>query len=799
MGLLDVQIIEHALHSSSVSKGIERTMEHMINELDIDSMYIIRYEEDIFEPELMFDWESDERKRGIDFHNYIRQMEEWYHFEQDIFVARATTVLSSEEKQFYAECGYEAVVEFKMTNHGRVIGYIVLGWNRIRDLSEDEVNGAHVLMKLMNEVLIKQFYESVMGENDGHLFKLSNSLTKTLLYMLDEDYRIQYCDPYAREQYPNICPGDYCYQAIKGENAPCKDCLLKELEEQEISESNMYLPYLEDTFWVSAAKANLRDNQKGYVLTLQKQSGLEATKKREMIGRKFVFALSQLYKDAIAVEIRRDCFYNLFKEDVENKYSYSMDFVLKWLSKIHLDDKQNFLECFDVNFLQNDYANGITKKEIDFRYRTHEGSYHYMNGQILFEQNTNKDVIVYILFQDVEQVRSIRIEEQKQLMDSLMAAHSAAELKGQVLANISHEIRTPMGGIISMSGVAKQVYKDENRLLECLSNIDDYAAHMMRVMDSLIETVKVDDNAIVIAKHPFRLESFLNNVDIAVRQMIEKKNVQFHVDCYCQYRQLLGDAIRLQQALNYLIHNAISYVPVSGEIRLTARQVAVAGKTVYIRFFLDDTGTGVTDKMKESLFGFSPDNSSGIVEEQHFNLSLASKIIQLMGGQIGMEVNSSGTHLNFTLPFELPGTEHKTVKRKSTLEAGNFEGKSILLAEDSEMVQDAIRAVLEVVGFHVDCVENGRKAVIRFVSQPAYTYDAVLMDVHMPFMDGREATKCIRISGKEDGETIPIIGLMTNTYEEDVEESLQSGMQAHLAKPVDVDTLYKVLKKVIPS
>ncbi len=115
------------------------------------------------------------------------------------------------------------------------------------------------------------------------------------------------------------------------------------------------------------------------------------------------------------------------------------------------------------------------------------------------------------------------------------------------------------------------------------------------------------------------------------------------------------------------------------------------------------------------------------------------------------------------------------------------------------MAQDAIRAVLEVVGFKVDAAENGRKAVIQFISNPAFTYDAVLMDVHMPFMDGREATRCIRISGKEDGDTIPIIGLMTNTYDEDVEESLQAGMQAHLAKPVDVDTLYKVLKKVIPD
>lgn len=516
--------------------------------------------------------------------------------------------------------------------------------------------------------------------------------------------------------------------------------------------------------------------------------------------KKFVFAMQMLYKDMIAVEIRRDTFYNLFMVDVDNKYSYSLDFVLKWLSKVHLDDKQKFLECFDINFLQNAYMNGETKKEIDFRYRTHEGSYHCMNGKILFEQNTNKEVTAYILFQDVEQVRSSQIEEYRQLRDSLMAARSSAELKGQVLANISHEIRTPMSGIISMSSVARQVYKNEDRLLECLNNIDDYADHMMQVMDSLLETVKVDNNAITIARQPFRLENFLNRIDIAVREKIEKKNVQFTVQSYCQYKQLLGDEIRLQQAVCYLINNAISYTPISGQICLTVKQMAVDNKTVYIRFIIEDTGNGLTEKMKESIFGFTKDTENSVVEEQHFDLSLASRVIQLMGGQIGMDVNAKGTKIYFTLPFELQEeVQNKPVKKKMTPAAGNFTGKRILLAEDSEMGQDAIRAVLEVVGFTVDTVENGKKAVIQFVSQPAFTYDAVLMDVHMPFMDGREATRCIRISGKEDGEEIPIIGLMANTYDEDVEESLKAGMQAHLAKPVDVDTLYKVLRKVIPD
>jgi CheY-like chemotaxis protein len=351
-----------------------------------------------------------------------------------------------------------------------------------------------------------------------------------------------------------------------------------------------------------------------------------------------------------------------------------------------------------------------------------------------------------------------------------------------------------------MSSVARQVYQNEERLLECLSNIDNYAEHMMQVMDSLLETVKVDNDAIVIAKQPFRLKNFLNKIDISVRERIEKKNVNFKIECNCQYDQLLGDAIRLQQALTALINNAIVYTPISGEIKLTATQVAADNNKIFIRFMLDDTGNSLSDVMKESIFGISDDNEKQSIDAGHFELSLASKIIQLMGGSIGVNVDASGTHLQFNLPFDLSEEGAKPVRKKKMQPpaAGDFTGKRILLAEDSEMSKDAIKAVLEVVGFTVDTVENGRKAVIQFVSQPAFTYDAVLMDVHMPFMDGREATKCIRISGKEDGEVIPIIGLMSDTTDKDAVESKQAGMQAHLGKPVDVEKLYKVMHKLIP-
>lgn len=799
MGLLDVNAIEDMIYSSSISKGIERTMEHMINELDIESMYIVHYVKDVVPVEIDYEWEQSGAKKHFSLEEYVNNIEKWYHFEErDMFVARATTVLSQEERKAYRKYGYEACVEYQVRNHGNVVGYIIIGWDYIKEISEEEENAIHVILKLLNQLLIKQFYKEVVGENEWKLFRLSYSMMKTLVYTIDRNYEIRYINTYAREQYPNITPGKCCYKLLQGRDTPCRDCFLNKLEKQDVVNELKFIPYMENFFQVHAAKVELEENRPGYVLSLQQQEQSNLAAEQRLSGKKFIFALKALYKDLIAVEIRKDKFQNLLDTEVNHVYSYSMDFVLKWMSKVHLDDRQKFIECFDVNFLQNDYMNGVTDKEIDFRYRTHEGSYHCMNGRILFEDTANKDVTVYILFQDVEQVKSARLDEQRQLKESLMAAKSAADLKGELLANISHEIRNPMSGIISMASVAKQVYKEEDKLLECLGNIDRYAERMTWIMDSLLEMVKVDNDKIVIASQPFQLDYFLNGIDVTMREAIEKKNIQFFVSSQSQFKRLLGDQIRLQQAIFAFIRNAVSRTPVSGEIRLSATQIAADAKTVYIRFRIDDTGDGLSEQMKESIFGFEHNVESGYIEGEHFELSLAAKIIKLMGGDIGAEPSERGTHLYFTLPFKLQEAEEKSVKKKMQVpEVGEFSGRRILLAEDSDMGRDAIRAVLEVVGFEVDEVDNGRKAVIRYVSQPAYTYDAILMDVHMPSMDGREATRCIRISGKEDGEEIPVIGLMANTYEADIEESLASGMQAHLGKPVDVDKLYKVLKKVI--
>ena len=800
MALLNADAIENLLHSSSISKGIERAMQHIENETGADRIDIVDYEEHRARLEIAYNLGSEEGCLESKLQTYVESVEDWLHFEKDDIycIQMGMQFHSEEEEAFYKELGYQTAVEFQLTNHGNIIGYILIGWQKKCRLSEEDLQQLHVLFKLMNDQLIKEFCSEELGEGDWRLFRLSNSMTKTLIYLVDENYRIQFINEYAKEQYPNIQVGDLSYKAFRGENAEDKDSFLNEVADGVYLERDIYFSRFEDTFHVVAATVNVLNEKKNYLISMQKREEKDKLDRRNAVDRKFIFLLRQIYKDLIGVEIRRDVCYNLLEDDMNQRFSYSMGFVLKWLGKVHSDDKQKFMECFGLDFLQSAYQEGVRKKELRFRYLTHSGNYEYMNGIILFDQNSQKDATAYIWFQNVEQERNIQIEEINQLRESLIAARSVADLRGDILLNLSHEIRTQMGGIINMTGVARQVYKEENKLLECLSNIDEYGSHMMQVMDSVLNALKTEPDNFKIVNQIFKMESLLNRIDIAVRENAEKGNIHFRTSSRIQFKELVGDDLRIYQVLRTLLNHFIKECPIGGEISLSANQVAVDGKIVYIRFVIEMKGYILQDELKESLFDVVSASDKTFMQDAYYEISIAANIARMLGGQIGMDSNEEKSRIYMTFPLEIKEKVKINLPKKE-IPITNFEGKRILFVEDDERAWDATKAILEVGGFQVDVEKNGEKAVIRFVSLPAYTYDAILMDVHMPVMDGREATRCIRISGKEDAETIPIIGLMANTYEEDIQASLDAGMQAHLAKPVEVNDLYQVLKRVILS
>ncbi len=518
MALLNADAIENLLHSSSISKGIERAMQHIENETGADRIDIVDYEEHRARLEIAYNLGSEEGCLESKLQTYVESVEDWLHFEKDDIycIQMGMQFHSEEEEAFYKELGYQTAVEFQLTNHGNIIGYILIGWQKKCRLSEEDLQQLHVLFKLMNDQLIKEFCSEELGEGDWRLFRLSNSMTKTLIYLVDENYRIQFINEYAKEQYPNIQVGDLSYKAFRGENAEDKDSFLNEVADGVYLERDIYFSRFEDTFHVVAATVNVLNEKKNYLISMQKREEKDKLDRRNAVDRKFIFLLRQIYKDLIGVEIRRDVCYNLLEDDMNQRFSYSMGFVLKWLGKVHSDDKQKFMECFGLDFLQSAYQEGVRKKELRFRYLTHSGNYEYMNGIILFDQNSQKDATAYIWFQNVEQERNIQIEEINQLRESLIAARSVADLRGDILLNLSHEIRTQMGGIINMTGVARQVYKEENKLLECLSNIDEYGSHMMQVMDSVLNALKTEPDNFKIVNQIFKMESLLNRIDIAV-------------------------------------------------------------------------------------------------------------------------------------------------------------------------------------------------------------------------------------------------------------------------------------------
>jgi signal transduction histidine kinase/CheY-like chemotaxis protein len=375
-----------------------------------------------------------------------------------------------------------------------------------------------------------------------------------------------------------------------------------------------------------------------------------------------------------------------------------------------------------------------------------------------------------------------------------------AKMKSDFLANMSHEIRTPMNAVIGMAEIALRENLTDN-VRDYLLQIQNSGRNLLNIINDILDFSKIEAGKMEIFPDRYEPLSEINDIANVLVTRIGDKELELFVIADSNIPHALeGDAMRIRQIIINLANNAIKFTQ-RGTVIINISCENISDDEVMLTYHVIDTGQGISEKDLEKLFvSFQQVDSkrNRSVEGTGLGLAISQRLCEAMGGSIGVNVDGEGTHLNFNLPFDIQEEDAKPVKKKlSRAKVGDFTGKRILVAEDSELSKDAISAVLEVVGFEVDAVENGRKAVIQFVSQPAFTYDAVIMDIHMPFMDGREAAKCIRISGKEDGETLPIIGLMTESTEKDVEESIKAGMQAQLSKPVDVDTLYRVLSRYI--
>lgn len=391
-------------------------------------------------------------------------------------------------------------------------------------------------------------------------------------------------------------------------------------------------------------------------------------------------------------------------------------------------------------------------------------------------------------------------EAGKQLKKALYMAQVANRSKSIFLANMSHDIRTPLNAIIGFSVLLKDNLNHPDKVEKYSQNIENSGIHLLHLVNDVLDMSQIETGKMELNPKNTRLSKIIEEVCLIIRQRADQKDLEFEICENYQDDCVKADSLRMQQILLNLLSNAVKYTNNGGRIRFTITQMPcdTKGETTY-RFEVADTGIGMEKEFLDVIYEmFSRERSGTVSKVQGTGLGMAitKSLVDLMNGTIKVE-STPGKGTTFTVDLSLEQVNDPTHKNAEGEEKNVLFGKHFLAAEDDEINGEILKELFKMVGAEVDIAENGKQAVELFVNSSKDGYDAIFMDIYMPVLDGYEATKLIRQSNHPDANTIPIIAMTANAFPEDVQATLAAGMNAHIAKPIDIHLINKAIAELV--
>lgn len=398
-------------------------------------------------------------------------------------------------------------------------------------------------------------------------------------------------------------------------------------------------------------------------------------------------------------------------------------------------------------------------------------------------------VIYYVL--DRRQARYIRslLDVQRQLKESNEAALRANRAKTVFLSHMSHDFRTPVNGILGMAERIRRKKDEPETVDDCLDKIKGAAGHLLELMDDVLDMSRLEVGEVRLTRSPFDLNEELRRVRSIAEESAKVKGIalEFRMDGAVHTR-LLGSPMHLRRILLNLVSNAVKYNRPGGRVDVSVREVGGDDRRVALRFVVRDTGIGMSEEfVQKSLFHpFTQEHDNARTEYQGTGLGMAivSDLVKFMGGAIGVESRQGeGTTFTVQLEFDLNPAAPPAATDAQPLT--DISGMRVLVAEDNDLNLEIARCMLQDAGVKTAEARNGREAVEKFAASEEGAFDAILMDVMMPVMDGMQAARAIRALPRRDAADVPIIAMAANAFAEDQSRARDCGMTKYLTKPVD--------------
>ena len=532
------------------------------------------------------------------------------------------------------------------------------------------------------------------------------------------------------------------------------------------------------------------------------QRELEDALTEANLNNEIISSISRIYFAIYRIDLRDDFYEEISSSNDVHRLTGHMGRASSKMmelcdSFVSPDYRERVRKFFDLSDLPQRMRND---ESVAIEYLANDGNWHM--ARFIEKKRDENGELTNVLY--VTRLISDMKRREYNWMVVAEEANRANEEKSDFLSRMSHDLRTPLNAVMGLTQVAEDNIDNEEKVKECLLKINRTGKHLHHLISNILDISDIESGSLRLHEDTVDMDELMADFKMDAENVKSYRNLEFVYEIHnIVHRKITADRARLEQIYMNLLSNAVKYTPDGGSIRLALSQQesSESGKVKLIGV-VSDTGSGMSEEFMKKMyseFTREIDTRLNTVHGSGLGLAIVKKLIDMMHGNITVK-SKTGKGTEFTVTLEFPYTDGAEPAPGAGAEnAGEFkaDGINILIAEDNDLNYEVASEMLAARGIHTERAEDGAVCVEKFNTSADGTYDAILMDMHMPVMDGIEASRMIRKLNHPQARTIPVIAMTANVFAEDIEKCLAAGMNDHMPKPVDVNNLIELLKKYI--